>query len=203
MVIKINKIALRYAKALLRSALSGDNNVVDTQKGLPQDELLERELDRIQIALDNFSYAWRSNKQFKVFLSNPAIDLSLRVKLIEDASIRASLSPLATRFLIVILRRSRFSFLPQIADAYRRLLENRRRLIDVSITTAVPLSAEETMDVKSKLMPYVNGTPIFEFSIDPAIIGGIVVVIEGLLLDGSLRSRLDQLSSQLEKNIRV
>ena len=60
------------------------------------------------------------------------------------------------------------------------------------VTSAVPLTAEEQEKLQAKLNAMAKGTAVIEYRLDSSLIGGLVVELDGKVMDGSLRHRLSE-----------
>ena len=78
---------------------------------------------------------------------------------------------------------------------YKHFLE----IAEVEVTSAVPLTEEEKSALIAKLEK-ANGKKVSaRFSVDPSVLGGIIVKSDGAVIDGSLRSKLDKVKEVIEK----
>jgi len=129
-------------------------------------------------------------------LTSPAVSPAQKL-----AVFRAELPDLQPRtynLLQLLLHRERLGLLPEIARAYRQELNRSRGIATAQVTTAVPLDEAARTQLAARLSRYVNQRVELETAVDPAIIGGVVARVGDLLLDGSVRGRLEQLRRRLE-----
>lgn len=106
-------------------------------------------------------------------------------------------SDLVMRFLRVLNRHGRLELLAAAAREARILWDRRNRRIPVSVRSAVPLDDDQLRVLSDRLQGLVAGTPILTATVDPGLIGGLVVQVGDLLYDGSVKSRLAQLRQRL------
>jgi F-type H+-transporting ATPase subunit delta len=99
---------------------------------------------------------------------------------------------------LLLLRRNRTHLGPQIAEAYREILDAANGISHAIVTSAVPLSGDEEKAVRQKLEQLTGGTVVMQTETDESILGGLVVRIGDRLIDGSTRSRLQALKQRLE-----
>ena len=102
----------------------------------------------------------------------------------------------------LLARRGRFEALPAIAAEYTRLLNRQRGIVEAVVTSAQPLSADETAALQARVEAMTGSGVDVRTEVDEALIGGLTVRIGDQLLDASLRGRLERLRHQLAGNAR-
>ena len=136
------------------------------------------------------------NAELESFLASPLVDEGARAKVIEQL-FRGKASDLLVDALQVINRKGRLGVLRAIAEAYRRAHRDRRGWVDVNVRTAVPLSAGLRGRLADSIAAFTGKKPTLLEQVDPSLIGGMVVEIEGKKIDASVASRLRDLSETL------
>lgn len=167
-----------YAEAML--ALAEKNGQADT---------LRNELQELVAFLDQ-------NPKVEHFLSSPLVDEEARSRVIETL-FRGKASDLLTDSLQVINRKERMGSLRAIAEAYRIAHRELRGLMDVHVRTAVPLSDVLRKRLVDTLAASTRRQPTLIEKVDPSVLGGLVIEIEGRKFDASVASRLKDLSAAL------
>ena len=102
----------------------------------------------------------------------------------------------------LLAQRGRFETLPTIAAEYTRLLNRRRGIAEAVVTSAQPLSAEETKALQARVEAMTGTAVELRSEVDEALIGGLTVRVGDQLLDASLRGRLERLRHQLAGSAR-
>jgi F-type H+-transporting ATPase subunit delta len=173
------RVANTYAEALLTAA----------EKQGQARELLE-ELE--SLVGDVFAAA----PQFEAFLSSLAISRTRKPAVIRSA-LQGRASPLLLNFLLVLNDHERLELLRPIVAAYRALYEERTRHIRVRVRSAVPLPDDQRQRLTEELRARYQKEPILETSVEPDLLGGMVVQVGDWLYDGSVRSRVGDIVHQL------
>jgi F-type H+-transporting ATPase subunit delta len=93
--------------------------------------------------------------------------------------------------------RRRVSLVPAIAGEYGRLLDRHRGVAAAIVTSAAPLSADETAAIQARIEVLAGATISLRTAIDPALIGGVTVRIGDRLIDASVRGRLERLRDRI------
>ena len=111
------------------------------------------------------------------------------------------ISDLTLDFLCLTAQKGRIRNLQGIADAFRELLYNKDGIVEVTVTTVKPLKSSQRDALKSKLEQKYGKKVIMAELTDPAVMGGVVIQCGDTLLDGSVRTKLDNMRRQLENVI--
>ena len=134
--------------------------------------------------------------QARAMLENARVPLADKLKLVEGAL--AGVDPLVLNLARLLLRRGRTALGPQIAKAFQELLDEERGISHAVVTTAVPLSEEESQAVARRLSELTGRQVVVETRVDESLLGGLVARIGDRLIDGSTRTRLAALKRQME-----
>jgi F-type H+-transporting ATPase subunit delta len=150
-------------------------------------ETWRRELDQAAGTLDTGA--------LEETLANPAMPLDQRV----DAAgqIFGGLSRPVLNLVLLLLKRGRIEQLPRVAAEFRRLDDKRNGLTHATATSAAPLGPDEVRGITARLEQLTGGRIALETSVDPDLLGGVVVRVGDRLIDGSVRGRLERLRQQL------
>jgi F-type H+-transporting ATPase subunit delta len=127
---------------------------------------------------------------------NPSVALSERDALIKQL-LEGRVSPLALNLVTLLGYRARLELLPAIASEYRRLLRRARGIVSATVTSAAPLTKDETQAVRERVARMTSATVELESAVDPDLIGGLTVRVGDRLIDASVRGRLERLREQL------
>jgi F-type H+-transporting ATPase subunit delta len=176
-------VAKRYAIALFNTALK--SNAVD--------EMYEE--------TTGFRTLLADQPSFRNFLLSPQILTKDKKDLIEK-TLRKRVSDLFVRFLLLLIDKKRFPYVEEIIDGYVYLYERHAGILEVKAVTAIPL--DDTMERKTiqKLEQETGRKIRLNSVVDPKIIGGMVLVMEETIIDGSIRFSLEKLRRELDE-IRV
>jgi F-type H+-transporting ATPase subunit delta len=103
----------------------------------------------------------------------------------------AGLQPSLVATIAVLVERGDFGLLPSLVDAFDEIAEERRCVIAVDVTTAVELSDPLRESIKAKIAADLGKDVVLRETVDPSIIGGIVISTHGHRIDASLASQLE------------
>lgn len=100
----------------------------------------------------------------------------------------------------LLRRKSRLGLGPSIASYVRELADEERGVLRAVVTTATELDAERLERVRQRIVSSTGRERVeLETRVDPSLLGGIQIRIGDQLLDGSVRARLQELRSTLER----
>ncbi len=104
----------------------------------------------------------------------------------------------AQNFVRVLGENDRFEVLPEICQEFIRLRDDYLKVKAVEIVSARPLSAEDEKAIVAKLEKKYQATVSLTRTIDPSIMGGVIIRIGDEVIDGSVKTNLGRLSSTLK-----
>ncbi len=129
-------------------------------------------------------------------LNNPAVPTERRAKALADA-IGGSISRPVLNLISMMLRRGRIEDLPRVAAEFRRLDDANNGVTAAHATSAAPLEPSEVSALTARLEQMTGGRVELDVTVDPSLLGGLVVRVGDRLIDGSVRGRLERLRNQL------
>ena len=104
-----------------------------------------------------------------------------------------------TKNLVLLLARKRRLFaLNDVIRGFEALLARHRGEIAADVTTARPLSAEETAELRQTLKTKLGREPRLETHVDPTLLGGLVLKVGSRMIDSSVRTKLDALRAAMK-----
>ncbi|HEX3686709.1 MAG TPA: ATP synthase F1 subunit delta [Gaiellaceae bacterium] len=155
----------------------------------------ERRLAPVREQLAQLVEAERQVPELRELLRNPQVDPRARRAALED--VLADSDELLRNFLLVLADKGRAGQLEEIANEFERLVAEHEGIVHAELTTAVELSDDEA-DKLLKQIEQASGRKVeASRTVDPDLIGGIVLQVGSHRLDASVRGRLDRLRRQL------
>ena len=148
--------------------------------------------------------AWSNLLGFSArIVGDPAVQELLGNPLVPAASLvdvvmpQGDVDPLFQQFLSVLAENRRLAVLPEIAGLFDALRAEDEKVVKATITSATALSDEELSSLKFSLMNRFGRTVEIATAVDPALIGGAVIDAGDVVIDGSLRTKLERLGAAL------
>jgi F-type H+-transporting ATPase subunit delta len=173
-----SELAKRYAKALFRTAAD------------------DRQLEVQAKCLEAIEPLLKHSSQFLNWMAAPQITENLKAEMLER-NLGGTFDRKLLDFLLFLLKKGRFQELPDIVKEYRRMVAKKLGILDVRLITTVPIDEPTKDKLAQKLEAKYGLKPRFHDEIDPALIGGSVIVIGSQEMDNSVRGRLLRLKKHL------
>jgi len=136
------------------------------------------------------------NPAFQDFLASPLVDTDRRKASLEKV-FRGKASDLMVDALQVLNRKGRIGLVPAIAASFEEAFSRARNLVDVQVKSALPLSDAQRQGVQAAVERQTGRKARLITTVDPALIGGLVVQMGDQKLDSSVATRLRSLSNSL------
>ncbi len=152
-------------------------------------------IDRTGADLRDFVQALTDSRPLANVVFDPQIEPEAKARVLTQLTCDAD--HLAAGVLAVLLEKGRIAFAGEVADEYERLVAAAARVVDIEVTTAMPVAAEVERQIVARVRRATGGEPRLTKRVDPDILGGLVLRVDDLLVDGSLRARLEQLDDRL------
>jgi F-type H+-transporting ATPase subunit delta len=150
---------------------------------------------RVQEDLAALGGALGSSRELVRVLVNPAFPDAGKKRIL--AGLAREAHPLTQNALQLLVDRGRISSLPDVIDAYGDRFGAAERHLEVELTTAIAIDDEQAEGLRARLAESTGRGVSLTRRVDPAILGGIVLRVRDLLIDASVRGRLEKLRLSL------
>ena len=176
-----SRLSKRYARALF---------------GLGQED---GSFEKYGQELEDFKQFFTENEEFGRVISNSIFSVDDRKKVLKIVLDRSGYSGLVKNFLNLLLDKDRIGAIEAINEHYSKLTDEKSNIAHAEIFTAKPLKDEALDKVVKSLESLTSKKIKTEMSEDPELIGGIVVKIGDLVLDGSVKAQLEGLKESFRR----
>jgi F-type H+-transporting ATPase subunit delta len=149
-------------------------------------------------ALADFAQAIEQTPELRAVLRNPQIESSAKASILADLA--GDDEPLFTNFLALVAEKGRAGELEEIAREFERLMAREERRLDVELTTARELTDDEAAQIVAQIEQAAGRKVDATRTVDPSILGGIVLQAGSYLADASVRGRLERLRQTLVRS---
>ncbi len=173
-------VGTRYAKALLN--LTGADNI----------EKIGRELEEI-VELFN------ENENMRNVMHEPKISKAQKIVFIDEVTKKMECDMLMNKYCRYLTSRNRFDIIADISTAFSRLASAKIGAATAEITVATELSKKDQAGLEKKLSKYTGKKVTLNVKVDESILGGAITSIESLVLDGSIKNRLNLIRETISK----
>jgi F-type H+-transporting ATPase subunit delta len=152
-------------------------------------------LPKVREDLNGFAEMLDEVPELDALLRNPQIDPRAKADTLD--AILGGVDELVRNFLLVTIEKNRASELREIHKEFERLVAAEERRLAVELTTANELTDDEAREIVQQIEK-ASGRPVdASRSVDPSLIGGIVLQAGSMRVDASVRGRLERLRRQL------
>ena len=158
----------------------------------------ERQIDTVNRSLDSLQAALTGSPEFGEMVASPVVGREDAGRVFAALGSELQLDPLTANFLGVIARNGRKRELKSIIRAFRRFAAAHRGETTAEVTTAHPLNDDQLDALRAQLRTRAGRDVTIDATVDPAILGGIVVKLESQMIDGSIRTKLNRLASAMQ-----
>jgi F-type H+-transporting ATPase subunit delta len=151
----------------------------------------------VQEALADFAAAVEQTPELDKVLRNPQLESSAKARILADLA--GDDEPLFKNFLLLVAEKGRAGEIVDIAREFERLMAREERRLTVELTTARELSDEEASAIVAQIEKAAGRKVEATRSVDPDLVGGIVLQAGEYRVDASVRGRLERLRQDLIK----
>jgi F-type H+-transporting ATPase subunit delta len=158
----------------------------------------ERQLEAVGTSLDTLREALRDSQDLRELTTSPLIGRENALNAIKATAEALRLDPITANFLGVVAQNRRLGQLPNIIRAFNLLSAHHRGETTAEVTSAHPLNDDQVAALKSNLKSRIGRDVSVDLTVDPAILGGLVVKVGSQMIDGSIRTKLNTLAHAMK-----
>ena len=173
-------LSRRYTKALFQLAREAG-----------EEDIIGQEVEQF--------YAAYSRSDLQQVLTNPAFASDTRKRILNQVTASQQLSLLTSHFLSLLLDRDRLPYLAGIVSCYRRLLNEVKGRIDAKVVSASALEPERVAQLRDRLRAISGKDVVLQQDTDTALLGGLLIELEGKIYDGSIRTQLENMKQRIAR----
>ena len=174
-------IAIRYAKALLN--IASDN----------------QQVERYAEELASVAKIMKREDLLRLLLDSPTFALEKKTAIMHDIVAQLGLDEGLGRFLDLLLKKDRISYLPQIEISFRKFADELSGVVRARIRAARELSEPRVNAIRQELEKQTGKQIVLSLQTDQSLIGGLQAEMEGKLFDGSVKTQLKRIEETLAK----
>jgi F-type H+-transporting ATPase subunit delta len=171
--VKVENIAQSYAQAIYES-------------------VMEQWIASLRQARDGMT----AKPQLAFDLTAPGLSPDERRALLQTV-LPEGIAPEIENWLLLLAQKGHLNLLDDIADEFEELAVSKAHRVLARVTTAVPMTDDEKAALRQKLQAELETELEFDFVVDPAILGGVIVSAGGRVIDDSVAGKLTALRETL------
>ena len=158
----------------------------------------QRQIESVGTSLDALGQALLDSKEFAELVGSPLVSRDDAGKAFAALAPQLNLDLTTTNFVGVLARNGRKNELRAVIRAYRRLAAEHRGEATAEVATARPLNDDQLAALKAQLRTRAGRDVNIDASVDPNLLGEIVVKLGSQQIDASIRTKLNRLASAMK-----
>ena len=158
----------------------------------------QRQIESVSSSLDALNQALLDSKDFAELVGSPLVSRDAAGKAFAALAPQLGLDPITANFLGVLARNGRKRELRAIIRLFKRIAADHRGETTAEVVTARPLKDDQVAALKQQLRTRAGRDVTIDASVDPNILGGIVVKLGSQMIDASIRTKLNRLASAMK-----
>ncbi|MFC0203798.1 F0F1 ATP synthase subunit delta [Novosphingobium soli] len=152
----------------------------------------------VETDLDNIGQAIRESDEFAALIRNPQVSREASAKAMDAVCGVLGVSQLTKNFLGVLAANRRLAALPEVVRAFAAIAAAQRGEATAEVASAHALTDEQVEQLRQKLEAREGRKVKIKTSVDPELLGGLVVTIGSKRIDSSIRTRLNSLAQAMK-----
>jgi F-type H+-transporting ATPase subunit delta len=156
----------------------------------------EGTLDEVEDELFRFARSYESNDELRSALSDEMIPAARRQSIIEDL-LGGRATSTTVQLISMVVGAGRARDLPAIVDRLVERAAAAKNLAVAEVRSAVPLTDDQQDRLKAAIANATGKDVSLKVVVDPSVLGGLVATVGDTVIDGTVRTHLDQLKSRL------
>jgi F-type H+-transporting ATPase subunit delta len=156
----------------------------------------EGTLDEVEDELFRFARSYESSDSLRSALTDDMVPAAKRQAIVEDL-LGGKATSTTTQLVSMVVGSGRGRDLPAIIDNLVERAASSKSLAVAEVRTAVPLNSDQQARLTAALANATGKQVTLKTIVDPSIIGGVVATVGDTVIDGSVRTRVEQLKSRL------
>jgi F-type H+-transporting ATPase subunit delta len=173
-----------------------DSRIEGYARGLFEIARAEGTIDEVEDELFRFARSYESSDQLRNALTDEQIPASKRQAIVEDL-LGNKVTPTTTQLISMVVGSGRARDLPAIVDKLVARASSAKNLELAEVRSAVPLTPDQETRLAAALANATGKEVNLKVVVDPAVLGGLVATVGDTVIDGTVRTRIEQLKSRL------
>jgi F-type H+-transporting ATPase subunit delta len=158
----------------------------------------ERQIESVGKSLEALGQALVDSKDFNELVASPIVSREEAGKALSALAPQLALDPITTNFLGVLAKNGRKGQLRPVIRAFRRLAAEHRGEATADVITARPLNDDQLAELKQQLRARAGRDVNIDATVDPSLLGGIIVKLGSQQIDASIRTKLNRLAQAMK-----
>ena len=175
-------VAKKWAVALMELAQEDEN--------ISKDDILDD--------LKEISETINSSEELQNVINNPSISTEEK-QIVLSKLFQNNIMPIVYNFVFALNLRKRTAIIDEITQEFEKELDRVKNITHVNVTSAIELAEERRVEIRNKIAEKLNKNVVVDWGVDSEIIAGLIFKIDELIIDNSIRHKLEDLSKEIIK----
>lgn len=158
----------------------------------------QNNIDTIVKEIESIQKKFYENIEISRFLNDPQINFSIKKETINKVFGELPKGA-AINFIYLLIKNKNLNSLDEILDEIKEMIRKENNILEVTALSAIPISGQIKEKIKNVLMDKVNKEIKVNTEIDETLIGGLVIKIGDLIVDGSINGKIQRLKLKIKK----
>lgn len=177
----INELARRYVTAVYELAEEGKN------------------LAKVTKDFESLGNALAESADLQKVINSPILGAEKQIIALEEVGKKAKFNAVTINFLKVVASNGRLNVLPAVVTAFKAKVAEEQGEVAALVTSPAPLTAAKIKEIQTELSKVTKKKVIVSETVDPSLIGGLVVKIGSKMYDFSVKSQLNKIKNELKQ----
>jgi len=155
------------------------------------------ELNRMEIESKSLQDLLKKSSEFMSFVKDPTYKRNEQLEAIKMVSNRFKFTNTFSKFLSLLCFKRRLFFLEKILNNFLQLMSKSRGEIKAKLSSSKELSQVEIENIQKQLSESFTSKIILDYKYDPTLIGGLIIQVESIMIDTSIKNRLKKLKKSM------
>lgn len=156
-------------------------------------------IEKVEESLGAFKALMNDSEDLQRFVESPVLSADEQSVAIDAVLKKAKAQPLVANFLKVVARNRRLFAVPAMIDAFGAIAAEARGEASADVTAARELNATQTKQLQATLKEVAGKDVAINLTVDPSILGGLIVKMGSKQIDTSLKTKLSTLKLALKE----
>ena len=177
-----SEISQRYALALYELSKEGNQT------------------EEVVLSLKSFMKIYNSNLDLKNFIKNPTYSVESQKKLFEKILNLMNFNKLIKNFFYILIIKKRIFFLDTIIEEFLKLISLKKGEINANLISSKKIDEKTILDIEKEISTNINSSIKLKCKVDESLTGGVVIQIGSLMIDTSIKNKLEKYRKIMVEN---
>lgn len=157
-----------------------------------------KQIDAVSASLEKLKAALAESEDFRRLIASPLVSRDEAVKAVQATGAALAVDEITARFLGVLASNRRLGQLGAVIRSFTMLAASYRGETTAEVTSAHPLDDDQVAALKARLKGELKRDVTLDLTVNPDILGGLIVKVGSRQIDGSIRTKLNTLAQKMK-----